>query len=147
MRLIVHARTAGEVAMPMPYATIAKEFSFDAAHQLPSSDGPCRRLHGHTYRVRVSARGRIRAVDGDTQEGMVLDFARIKEVYMRRIGRICDHQFLNEVVPVERTTAELLATWMLQELRAELPEVCAIRLYETPTSFAEVTVDDLAGEQ
>lgn len=131
----------------MPYATISKEFTFDAAHQLPSSDGPCRRLHGHTYRVRVVARGEIRPVDGDAQEGMVLDFARIKEVYRRRIERLCDHQFLNESVPVERTTAELLAAWMLGELHDELPEVCAVRLYETPTSFAEVTVDDLAGER
>jgi 6-pyruvoyltetrahydropterin/6-carboxytetrahydropterin synthase len=131
----------------MPYATIAKEFTFDAAHQLPSSDGPCRRLHGHTYRVRVVARGRIRPVDGDPQEGMVLDFARITDVYKRRIERVCDHQFLNETVPVERTTAEVLAVWMLRELRAELPEICAVRLYETPTSFAEVTIDDLAGEQ
>ncbi len=131
----------------MPYATIAKEFTFDAAHQLPSSDGPCRRLHGHTYRVRVVARGHIRPVDGDPQEGMVLDFARIKDVYKRRIERVCDHQFLNETVPVERTTAELLAMWMLRELRAELAEVRAVRLYETPTSYAEVTIDDLAGDQ
>jgi len=131
----------------MPYATIAKEFTFDAAHQLPSSDGPCRRLHGHTYRVRVVARGRIRPVDGDAQEGMVLDFARIKGVYKRRIERLCDHQFLNETIPVERTTAELLAAWMLGELRSELPEVCAVRLYETPTSFAEVTTGDLAGDE
>jgi 6-pyruvoyltetrahydropterin/6-carboxytetrahydropterin synthase len=145
MRAFASMRTAGEDAMP--YATIAKEFTFDAAHQLPSSDGPCRRLHGHTYRVRVVARGRIRTVDGDAQEGMVLDFARIKEIYERRIERLCDHQFLNETVPVERTTAELLAAWMLRELCAELPEVCAVRLYETPTSFAEVTTGDLAGDE
>jgi len=35
--------------------------------------------------------------------------------------------------------------WMLRELRSELPQVWAVRLYETPGSFAEVTVDDLAG--
>ena len=41
----------------MSYATLAKEFTFDAAHSLPNSDGPCRRLHGHTYRAVVFARG------------------------------------------------------------------------------------------
>ena len=128
----------------MNYATIAKEFSFDAAHQLPNSNGPCKRLHGHTYRLVVIARGPIRAVDGDEQEGMVLDFAQIKKVYKQRIELYCDHQFLNETVPVERTTAELLASWMLRELRAELSEVIAVRLYETPTSYAEVTVSDLS---
>jgi len=43
-------------------------------------------------------------------------------------------------------TAELLAVWMLRELRSELPQVWAVRLYETPGSFAEVTMDDLAGD-
>ncbi|HUY77895.1 MAG TPA: 6-carboxytetrahydropterin synthase QueD [Ktedonobacterales bacterium] len=126
-----------------PYATIAKEFTFDAAHSLPNSDGPCRRLHGHTYRVRVVARGPIQPVDGGAEEGMVVDFARIKEVFKRRIETRCDHQFLNETVPVPRTTAELLAVWMLGELRAELPQVIAVRLSETSTSFAEVTAADL----
>jgi len=130
----------------MPNATIAKEFTFDAAHSLPNSDGPCRRLHGHTYRVRVVARGPIQPVDGGAEEGMVVDFARIKEVFKRRIEARCDHQFLNETVPVPRTTAELLAGWILGELRAELPQVIAVRLYETPSSYAEVTAADLAGD-
>ena len=74
---------------------------------------------------------------------MVVDFTRIKEVFKRRIEALCDHQYLNETVPVERTTAELLAAWMLSELRAELPQVCAVRVSETPSSWAEVTLDDL----
>jgi 6-pyruvoyltetrahydropterin/6-carboxytetrahydropterin synthase len=131
----------------MPHATLAKEFTFDAAHSLPNSDGPCRRLHGHTYRAIVFARGLVQPVDGRAEEGMVLDFARLKEVFKRRIEARCDHQFLNEAVPVARTTAELLAVWMLRELREELPQVVAVRLHETPTSYAEVTADDLGGEE
>ena len=131
----------------MAYATIAKEFTFDAAHSLPHSDGPCRRLHGHTYRVVVFARGAIHPIDGGSEEGMVVDFARIKACFKRRIEPLCDHQFLNETAPVERTSAELLAVWMLREMRAELGEVCAVRLYETPTSYAEVTIADLADEE
>ncbi len=132
----------------MPYATIAKEFTFDAAHSLPNSDGPCRRLHGHTYHVLVVARGPIQPIDGGAEEGMVIDFSRLKDIFKRRIEARCDHQFLNETVPIPRTTAELLAAWMLGELRAEAPQVVAVRLHETPTSYAEVTVadlDDLAG--
>ena len=131
----------------MPYATLAKEFTFDAAHSLPNSDGPCRRLHGHTYRAVIFARGQVQPVDGRAEEGMVIDFARLKDVFKRRIEAVCDHQFLNESVPVARTTAELLAAWMLRELRHELPQVTAVRLHETPSSYAEVTVDDLAGEE
>jgi 6-pyruvoyltetrahydropterin/6-carboxytetrahydropterin synthase len=127
----------------MSIATIAKEFTFDAAHSLPNSDGPCRRLHGHTYRVTVIARGRTQPVDGRAEEGMTLDFTRVKEVFKRRVEPLCDHQYLNDSVPVERTTAELLAAWMLGEMRAELPQVVAVRVSETPSSWAEVTVDDL----
>ena len=127
----------------MPIATIAKEFNFDAAHSLPNSDGPCKRLHGHTYRVTIIARGRTQPLDGRAEEGMVVDFNRIKEVYKRRIEVRCDHQYLNETVPIERTTAELLAAWMLGELRAELEQIVAVRVSETPSSWAEVTVDDL----
>lgn len=127
----------------MPTATIAKQFTFDAAHSLPNSDGPCKRLHGHTYHVTVVARGRTQPLDGRAEEGMVVDFTRIKDVFKRRVEALCDHQYLNETVPVERTTAELLATWMLRELREELPVIVAVRVAETPTSWAEVTVDDL----
>lgn len=131
----------------MPWATISKEFTFDAAHSLPNSDGPCKRLHGHTYRAQVIARGPIQPLDGRSEEGMVVDFARIKEVFKRRIEARCDHQFLNETVPVPRTSAELMAAWMLAELREELPQVIAVRLYETPTSYAEVSAADLAHEE
>lgn len=127
----------------MPTATIAKQFTFDAAHSLPNSDGPCKRLHGHTYHVTVVARGRTQPLDGRAEEGMVVDFTRIKDVFKRRVEALCDHQYLNETVPVERTTAELLATWMLRELREELPVIVAVRVAETPTSWAEITVDDL----
>ncbi len=131
----------------MPIVTIAKEFSFDAAHSLPNSDGPCKRLHGHTYHVTVIARGQTQPLDGRAEEGMVIDFTRIKAVFKERIEARCDHQFLNETVPVARTTAELLATWMLGEMREVLPQVVAIRVSETPSSWAEVTVDDMrAGE-
>lgn len=130
----------------MPIATIAKEFTFDAAHSLPNSDGPCKRLHGHTYRVTIIARGHTQPLDGRAEEGMVVDFNRIKEVYKRRIEAVCDHQYLNETVPVERTTAERLAAWMLGELHDELAQVVAVRVSETPSSWAEVTIDGLDAE-
>jgi 6-pyruvoyltetrahydropterin/6-carboxytetrahydropterin synthase len=74
---------------------------------------------------------------------MTLDFDRIREIYKRRIEPLCDHQYLNETVPVARTTAELLAAWILGEMRADLPQVVAVRVSETRSSWAEVTVDDL----
>ena len=33
--------------------TVAKDFRFAAAHQIPGHQGGCQNLHGHSYRVRV----------------------------------------------------------------------------------------------
>jgi 6-pyruvoyltetrahydropterin/6-carboxytetrahydropterin synthase len=33
---------------------VTKEFTFDAAHNLPNYHGKCERLHGHTYRIQVT---------------------------------------------------------------------------------------------
>ena len=55
-----------------------KEFSFDSAHWLPyvAEDHKCRRVHGHTYVVRLYVRGGL-----DPVLGWVMDFAVIKDVW------------------------------------------------------------------
>ncbi len=45
---------------------VLKEFEFDAAHYLPSYNGKCEHLHGHTYKLVVKVDGR------PDMEGMVL---------------------------------------------------------------------------
>ena len=63
---------------------IWKEFHFDSAHLLPFlPDGhKCRRLHGHTFRVRVEVAGAIGA------DGLVMDFADIAAVVDPIIERL-----------------------------------------------------------
>lgn len=41
------------------------------------------------------------------------------------------------VLPIENTTAEHISAWILQEMRRNLSSVVAVRVYETPTSYAE----------
>lgn len=45
-------------------ATIAKRFTFDAAHFLPNvpPDHKCSRMHGHTYEVEIVLRGPMTAL-------------------------------------------------------------------------------------
>ena len=63
---------------------VLKEFEFDAAHYLPSYNGKCEHLHGHTYKLVVKVDGR------PDMEGMVLDFSLLKKIvqnrYMRKTG-------------------------------------------------------------
>jgi len=116
--------------------TISKTFDFDAAHFLPNvpDNHKCKRLHGHTYRVEVQLRGDVHE-DGP-QQGMVLDYAAIALVW-EPIHGLLDHRLLNEVPGLENPTTEILAPFILNIFASALPEVVAVRVYESSTTWCE----------
>jgi 6-pyruvoyltetrahydropterin/6-carboxytetrahydropterin synthase len=109
---------------------IWKEFSFEAAHLLPNvPDGhKCKRLHGHSYRVRVCVEG-----EADSELGWIVDFAQIKEA-CDPIRRRLDHYYLNEIEGLENPTSEVLAEWIWRRLKPVLPILSRIEVSETCTS-------------
>lgn len=118
---------------------VSKEFTFDAAHHLHDYEGKCKNLHGHTYRV-------VLGLSGYTDErGLMIDFGDIKEIWKQKIEIHLDHRYLNETLPPMNTTAENIVVWIYEKLVEALVEeqrfngarVEFIRLYETPTSYAE----------
>lgn len=121
---------------------VSKEFTFDAAHHLHSYEGKCKNLHGHTYRV-------IFGISGFTDgRGLVIDFADIKEIWKSEIEIHLDHRYLNETLPPMNTTAENMVVWIYEKMKEALSKdkwknagnelrVEFVRLYETPTSYAE----------
>lgn len=119
--------------------TVGKEWTFDAAHQLPLHDGKCRNLHGHTYRVVVTVHGPI--IKEGPKSGMVIDFGDLSAIWKEDIEPLCDHRNLNETLPVEHTTAESIAGWMLLRFRDRLGPYpgLTVRVAETPTSWAEAS--------
>jgi len=116
------------------FATIAKEFTFDAAHFLPKlpADHKCHRMHGHTYRVELVFRGAIDA------NGFVLDYAEIAALWAP-VHEELDHRVLNEIPGLETPSTEVLAWWIAGELRAKEARLVAIRVYESTTTWCEVT--------
>lgn len=122
--------------------TATKIFTFDAAHFLPGYDGPCMNMHGHTYQLEVTVeRVGSRVIFTGPTEAMVMDFRDLKEIVKRKVIDLFDHQVLNDVVTF-RTTAENLAAFIFDTINTCLPpdvKCVKIRLYETPTSFVEVT--------
>lgn len=106
---------------------IFKEFTFEAAHQLPNTpDGhKCRRLHGHSFRVEIHVRGSLDSV------GWVIDFADISAAWLPLHG-ILDHNYLNDVCGLENPTSESLARWIWD--RISLPGLHAVITRETCTS-------------
>lgn len=137
---------------------ITKIFTFDSAHTLRHHDGKCRNLHGHTYKLEVTLEGVPQTVDGSNpQSGMILDFGILKEIVRERVLDELDHTDLDGVV--NYSTAELLAAYIFCALDSHIAEravlaqvaqvdmflppipptrVYRIRLWETPTSYAEV---------
>lgn len=109
---------------------VLKEFEFDAAHYLPSYNGKCEHLHGHTYKLVVKVEGRPDA------EGMVIDFALLKQVVAERILSRLDHALLNDVLP--NPSAECISIWIWEQLvrplQGENRRLCEVQVWETRTS-------------
>ncbi len=125
----------------MNYAILTKSFRFEAAHQLPGHAGKCARMHGHSYKLEVSLRGPVKNAPGQSDHGMVLDFADLSTIVRESIINRLDHYNLNEVTGIH-TTAENLVHWIWTELvMGGLPEdlLFRLRLWETENSYAEIT--------
>lgn len=87
---------------------IIKEFEFDAAHFLPAYNGKCEHLHGHTYKLIIKVEGI------PDNEGMVIDFIKLKKIVKEHILEYLDHVCLNDLIPVP--SAENISIWIWQKL-------------------------------
>ena len=132
--------------------TVTKSVKFDAAHVLTNHQGLCKNLHGHTYPVEAS----VSQQPGDTAD-MVIDFKDLKHTCEEVILSRFDHAFIydsssvgeSEIAAVVekngmrtvaipfRSTAENLSRYFFGELKAHLPGLCSVRVWETPDSCAE----------
>jgi 6-pyruvoyltetrahydropterin/6-carboxytetrahydropterin synthase len=121
---------------------VSKEFTFDSAHHLHAYEGKCKNLHGHTYRVVFGLSGFV------DDRGLMIDFGEIKEIWKSEIEVYLDHRYLNETLPPMNTTAENMVVWIYEKMSEALQSedrdqkydgarVEFVRLYETPTSYAE----------
>lgn len=142
---------------------IGKSFTFDAAHRLQNHAGKCRNLHGHTYRVLVAVEGEWPKdpLTDPSSDGMLLDFAVLSQ-WWKSMDAIFDHKvilqeedpFVAALQSVGREgtsmtlfpwppTAENIAEWMRNDLwdwlKTKTGEgfIVHVRVYETPTSWAE----------
>ncbi len=106
--------------------TLCKQFRFEAAHFLPNvpPGHPCRRLHGHSYRIEVAVRG-----EPDPVTGWLLDFGSLRD-QVRPVLDLVDHNLLNAVRGLENPTSENLAAWIWKRL-AGIPGLCRVSVMET----------------
>jgi 6-pyruvoyltetrahydropterin/6-carboxytetrahydropterin synthase len=121
---------------------IWKDFTLDSAVQLKRApDGSAqRRLHGHTYTLRLHLSAPL-----DQVMGWTVDFGDVKEIF-KPIFNALDHQPLYELAEraglADCDTASL-AAWILRTAQAQLPQLSAVDLLETRGCGATVS---LAGD-
>ena len=112
---------------------ITKEFHFSASHQLTGlpADHPCARLHGHNYIVEVEL-----SAESLDENGFVLDYRALAPL-KHHIDTTLDHQHLNAVYGHDGVTSEWLAKTLFDWCHARWPQVSAVRISETPKTWAE----------
>ena len=124
------------------------EGTIDSAHFVPGSNSKCENIHGHTWKVQIELVGEIQ------DDGMVLDFGIIKDIFNRldhNVGKrvftpvriIHDSEegwfvkhIMNDIIP--RPTAENMAIYIHDKLmNYNQIEFCNVRIYEGKNKGAE----------
>jgi len=106
---------------------LTKRFRFEAAHRLPRYEGPCYHLHGHSYELHVSLE-----MPTDPETGMTLDFFVLDREIKEKVLDKLDHRNINDTI--DNPTAENIAVWIWDQIRARFPQLIEIKLFETPDS-------------
>jgi len=137
---------------------VTSEFTFEMAHALKDYDGPCRNVHGHSYRLFVTVTGVPVNDNQNPKNGMVIDFTALKEIVLKKIINLFDHSvvvsndfdreklemiktaFGNAVIVDYQPTCENLVADFADRLKEEIPgrvKLHSLKLFETARSYAE----------
>jgi 6-pyruvoyltetrahydropterin/6-carboxytetrahydropterin synthase len=137
---------------------ITKIYSFEMAHILQDYDGPCRNIHGHSYKLFVTVSGTPIQDESSPKKGMVMDFKDLKAIVKDHIVMRFDHalvlnsktdpgliegikKHMEKLIIVDyQPTSENLAADFASIIRSHLPENVSLhnlRLWETATSYTE----------
>jgi 6-pyruvoyltetrahydropterin/6-carboxytetrahydropterin synthase len=141
-----------------PFIRVTREFTFEMAHVLYNYDGPCRNVHGHSYRLFVTVAGIPVKDISNPKNGMVIDFTDLKNIVIGEIVNVFDHAvvvssdfdrektemmsrtFGNTVIVDYQPTCENLVADFASKIRKHLPAgivLHSLKLYETAKSYAE----------
>ncbi len=142
---------------------VTKEFPFEMAHVLWNYDGPCKNVHGHSYRLFVTLSGTPGSNPESPKNGMVIDFSDLKYIIKTQIIDVFDHSvvlsdtinkekankfkelFGNAVLVKYQPTCENLVADFAVRITPFIPDgvkLHSLKLYETATSFAEWFASD-----
>jgi 6-pyruvoyltetrahydropterin/6-carboxytetrahydropterin synthase len=149
-----------------PMLTITRKLEFDAGHRIPDHKSQCRNLHGHRYTLLITLVGAVIEQEGQSDNGMIMDFSDIKVLANTHLVDVWDHAFLVyrgdtavrqflDSLPEHKTvvldcipTVENLARAAFDILKNVYQDrygnglaLRKITLFETPNCWAEVGPD------
>jgi 6-pyruvoyltetrahydropterin/6-carboxytetrahydropterin synthase len=112
--------------------TVKVEASFSSAHNLRGYKGKCEDLHGHNWKVEISA-----AKETLDKIGMVLDFKLLK-ARLSHVLEPLDHAYLNNVSYFKKVnpTSENIARYIYQKLKPGIPSLISVTVWENVASAA-----------
>lgn len=110
-------------------AHVWHRFRFEAAHQLPNvpEGHKCGRMHGHGFEVILHANQDL------ADQDMGIDFDRLAELW-EPLHEALHYRCLNDISGLETPTSEMLAAWLWQRVKPELPALSWVTVYETATA-------------
>jgi 6-pyruvoyltetrahydropterin/6-carboxytetrahydropterin synthase len=142
---------------------ITKMYDFEMAHVLKDYDGPCRNIHGHSYKLFVTITGTPITDPNSPKKGMVMDFKDLKAIVKTNIVDRFDHALVisSETDPVmiesmkkhmenviivdyQPTSENLIADFagIIKSLLPDHVHLHNLRLWETATSYSEWFAED-----
>lgn len=142
---------------------ITKMYDFEMAHVLKDYDGPCRNIHGHSYKLFVTIAGTPITDENSPKKGMVMDFKDLKAIVRNNIVDRFDHalvissktdtemidnikKYVEKLIIVDyQPTSENLVTDFAATIQSLLPEnvdLHSVRLWETATSYSDWFAED-----
>lgn len=119
------------------FAAVTKIIDFPAAHSNAHHDGHCSNVHGHTWTLEITCRGRVIEDESNPAFGMVVDFGDIKAAYRDLVEPFVEHQNLNETLDLPEYTTEYIAAWIWKQLHTWLPTLHRVRLWEGKSSYVD----------
>ncbi|WEF34596.1 6-carboxytetrahydropterin synthase QueD [Pseudoduganella chitinolytica] len=143
--------------------TITRKLEFDAGHRIPDHKSQCRNLHGHRYTLEITLTGQVITAEGNSDNGMIMDFSDVKSIAKEHLVDVWDHAFLvyekdiavkeflaslpnHKTVVIDRIpTVENLAAVAFGILKAAFKDrygtglhLHKLVLHETPNCWAEI---------
>lgn len=137
---------------------ISKEFRWEMGHRIPGHEGPCKNVHGHSYKMILEITGDI------ADNGMIIDFYDMGLIVNPVIESL-DHSFLcqkNDDIMFNFlkenkmkyfvvdfcSTVENICSYLAKIISGKIDKikypnikVLSVKIFETPNSYAEFSAE------